>query len=232
MVRVPPMFENCCQCQRIPHSCSVFTAIPILLIPDRTPVANDDRQDPARPFRCGICSMRFTRRTHLNRHVIGHSSVRQYECDLCHRKFHRKDNLRMHLERHGVVTKKPEPAVRNPMLPRLKIEEGTEVVAPVAEKQGPRTKLCPICGKNFGRAYHLNRHLRLHATKPEYFARQSRMVDHVTDLVTGADGCSKKIVRCTICDRGFGRSYHLKRHMKQHGIDAFRPAPSKADKIA
>lgn len=45
-------------------------------------------------FKCSICSKTFSRRSNLNRHVIGHSST--YKCGLCNKRFRRQDYLQNH----------------------------------------------------------------------------------------------------------------------------------------
>ncbi|KAH9949016.1 hypothetical protein B0H21DRAFT_689061 [Amylocystis lapponica] len=45
---------------------------------------------------CPICPAKFTRTTHLNRHLRTHSGQRLHECDICHSQFTRSDLLTRH----------------------------------------------------------------------------------------------------------------------------------------
>ncbi|EMD37597.1 hypothetical protein CERSUDRAFT_114245 [Gelatoporia subvermispora B] len=45
---------------------------------------------------CPLCSAKFTRTTHLNRHMRTHSNERLHECDRCHSQFTRSDLLTRH----------------------------------------------------------------------------------------------------------------------------------------
>ncbi|KAI1785380.1 hypothetical protein LXA43DRAFT_1038459 [Ganoderma leucocontextum] len=45
---------------------------------------------------CPLCSAKFTRTTHLNRHLKTHSNERLHECDRCHAQFTRSDLLTRH----------------------------------------------------------------------------------------------------------------------------------------
>ncbi|TBU37712.1 hypothetical protein BD309DRAFT_594197 [Dichomitus squalens] len=45
---------------------------------------------------CPLCPARFTRTTHLNRHLKTHSNERLHECDRCHAQFTRSDLLTRH----------------------------------------------------------------------------------------------------------------------------------------
>ncbi|TFK81381.1 hypothetical protein K466DRAFT_667145 [Polyporus arcularius HHB13444] len=45
---------------------------------------------------CHLCSAKFTRTTHLNRHLKTHSNERGHECERCHAQFTRSDLLTRH----------------------------------------------------------------------------------------------------------------------------------------
>ncbi|CDO72788.1 hypothetical protein BN946_scf184994.g41 [Trametes cinnabarina] len=45
---------------------------------------------------CPLCPAKFTRTTHLNRHLKTHTNERLHECDRCHAQFTRSDLLTRH----------------------------------------------------------------------------------------------------------------------------------------
>ncbi|GFU43721.1 hypothetical protein NPIL_573231 [Nephila pilipes] len=56
-------------------------------------------------FQCEVCQRTFTRRGHLNRHLLTHSEEKPFECDVCQRTFARKDSLFRHMHtQHGENT--------------------------------------------------------------------------------------------------------------------------------
>lgn len=50
---------------------------------------------------CPLCPAKFTRTTHLNRHLRTHSNERMHECDRCHSQFTRSDLLSRHKRNCG-----------------------------------------------------------------------------------------------------------------------------------
>ncbi|CAL1708033.1 unnamed protein product [Somion occarium] len=50
---------------------------------------------------CPMCPAKFTRTTHLNRHLRTHSNERMHECDKCHAQFTRSDLLSRHKKNCG-----------------------------------------------------------------------------------------------------------------------------------
>ncbi|KAL6310308.1 fungal-specific transcription factor domain-containing protein [Sparassis latifolia] len=58
---------------------------------------------------CPMCPAKFTRTTHLNRHLRTHSDERLYQCDTCHSQFTRSDLLTRHKRTCG----DPETTIRS-----------------------------------------------------------------------------------------------------------------------
>ncbi|TNV82398.1 hypothetical protein FGO68_gene1046 [Halteria grandinella] len=55
-----------------------------------------------RPFKCTVpgCTLSFTQKANLNKHMEVHNGVKRFACHLCERKFFTNFNLNSHLETH------------------------------------------------------------------------------------------------------------------------------------
>lgn len=66
--------------------------------PDMSRVRSHKGNIPSLPQtkQCSMCPAKFTRTTHLNRHIRSHTNERQHQCDICHSQFTRSDLLTRH----------------------------------------------------------------------------------------------------------------------------------------
>lgn len=93
------------------------------------------------PVKCPTCDKSFTRKYHLERHLV-HTSCNpgtiqrdEFSCEVCSKVFSRIDNLRMHLRAH------------------------------LGQKSRSRDFQCPYCEKSFYGSSLLNIHVRTHTRK-------------------------------------------------------------------
>lgn len=53
-----------------------------------------------KPYECGNCSKRFSQKSHLNSHMLIHTSDKKYECELCGKRFTMESHLNGHMLVH------------------------------------------------------------------------------------------------------------------------------------
>jgi 5-methylcytosine-specific restriction endonuclease McrA len=96
------------------------------------------------PVQCPTCQKKFTRKYHLERHLVhtscnpGNIQKDEFSCEVCSKKFSRIDNLRMHLRAH------------------------------LGQKSRSRDFQCPFCEKSFYGSSLLNIHVRTHTREKPY----------------------------------------------------------------
>ncbi|XP_065088676.1 zinc finger protein 271-like [Ochlerotatus camptorhynchus] len=154
--------------------------------------------------------------------VDDEDSDRPFRCDLCDRAFNRKTHLNRHMTMHD------------------------------SSKQFE----CNVCHKKFNRKDNLQAHLKMHVKDgvlmesqlQQIVEEKEREVKRSTQTRDNGDdddedeGDSKEDIfkkpelaesmkqkQCPFCSRTFGRFYHLKRHMKLHGVGVEENEKAKDD---
>ncbi|XP_058834123.1 zinc finger protein 652-A-like [Topomyia yanbarensis] len=152
-------------------------------------VHNPDYVMPAQiAFICDICGKKFTTNGGLKRHKYTHTPGEMpFVCGICSKQFPTSNKLKEHTMRH----------------------------------EGVKNHTCSQCGLRKTTMHELKTHIRnMHSTEPRSYSCEvcARQFSN-----TGSLGLHIKIVHlglkpyiCTVCQWAFGRSDHLKRHMKSH----------------
>jgi len=65
-----------------------------------TRMLNKSERAQHKPFSCDLCTLAFTRASHLARHRRVHTGERPFACSICPRMFARQDKLKQHLDSH------------------------------------------------------------------------------------------------------------------------------------
>lgn len=196
------------------------------------------RKRKSEGWKCDICHKSFTRRPHLEEHMILHTQDRPFKCaycddyfksrfarlkhqekfhlgpfpcDICGRQFNDTGNRKRHIEcTHGGKRK------WTCYLCGKSVRERTTLREHLRIHSGEKPHLCSICGQSFrhGSSYRL--HLRVHHDDKRYeceecgktFIRHDHLKKH-RKIHTG-----ERAHQCEECGKCFRRADHLAVHYK------------------
>ncbi|XP_076829019.1 zinc finger and BTB domain-containing protein 41 [Brachyhypopomus gauderio] len=206
--------------------------------PDHVQDFMNMRKRKSEGWKCDICHKSFTRRPHLEEHMILHSQDKPFKCaycddyfksrfarlkhqekyhlgpfpcDICGRQFNDTGNRKRHIEcTHGGKRK------WTCFLCGKSVRERTTLREHLRIHSGEKPHLCSICGQSFrhGSSYRL--HLRVHHDDKRYeceecgktFIRHDHLKKH-RKIHTG-----ERAHQCEECGKCFRRADHLTVHYK------------------
>ncbi|KAK1786793.1 hypothetical protein P4O66_017194 [Electrophorus voltai] len=206
--------------------------------PDHVQDFMNMRKRKSEGWKCDICHKSFTRRPHLEEHMILHSQDKPFKCaycddyfksrfarlkhqekyhlgpfpcDICGRQFNDTGNRKRHIEcTHGGKRK------WTCLLCGKSVRERTTLREHLRIHSGEKPHLCSICGQSFrhGSSYRL--HLRVHHNDKRYeceecgktFIRHDHLKKH-RKIHTG-----ERAHQCEECGKCFRRADHLTVHYK------------------
>ncbi|XP_053688595.1 zinc finger protein 595-like [Sabethes cyaneus] len=138
-------------------------------------------------FVCDTCGKTFASKGNLKKHQYTHTpSEMPFVCGICSKQFPTSNKLKEHNLRHE--------GVKNHTCPHCGLRKTTmhELRQHIKHMHAhPRSVACEMCPRRFNDVGSLNIHVR---------------IVHL----------GEKRHKCTVCEWAFGRSDHLKRHMKCH----------------
>ena len=181
-----------------------------------------------KPYKCSECSKGFTEKRLLKRHQTNHED-KDHKCSMCVRKFSDHLQLQIHITKHKTIecifcrfraTKKAD------------LNKHARVHDEIDDKPQP----CQNCDKKFN-LNGMKKHMKTHTRKPTSTSR-------VVELLKGSAPCKrcknyiskpfwkmKKHIMashtkdgrfcCTICEKRFIDSWHLKEHGRSHTGEKF-----------
>lgn len=112
--------------------------------------------DGATVFCCPECSMAYTDKFCLERHLVVHKVDRRFICEFCGVTMKRKE----HIQRHKLGHKDERPFTCSVCFKGFKRKEHHDIHFVI--HSGEKSIICPQCGKGFYRRDHLTTHLKSH----------------------------------------------------------------------
>ena len=189
-------------------------------------------------FSCSICGKSFSREYNLMGHKRIHTAEKNYKCTLCGKGFYWKSCLTRHLDVH-IDEKDFTCPICGKVFFNKSYVQGHMVV-----HTGEKRYKCDICGKGFSFNVSLRKHRMRHTEQKQYkcdicgkeFFQKSNLnlhrVVHTNRMMYACDFCGRSFstktslthhiaihtgeFKCTLCDKSFGRSALLERHMATH----------------
>ncbi|CAN9503148.1 unnamed protein product [Ophioblennius macclurei] len=206
--------------------------------PDHIQEFLSKRKRKSEGWKCAICMKTFTRRPHLQEHMILHTQARPFKCsfcdeyfrsrfarlkhqekyhlgpfpcEICGRQFNDTGNRKRHIEcTHGGKRKWTCFVCGKSVRERTTLREHLRI------HSGEKPYLCSICGQSFrhGSSYRL--HLRVHHDDKRYECGECGKTfirhDHLTKHQKIHSG--EKAHQCEECGKCFRRHDHLTVHYK------------------
>ena len=156
-----------------------------------------------RPHQCFVCGDRFTLVSHLKSHIFVRHSNRDglsHKCAVCEKKYLNPVSLKRHMQYHKSKDSFACPVCSKQMTSSWGLKEHiqrTHVVGVKKKKKShrwnPKSYTCAECGKSLMSRQGYAAHLFLHTGRRPHI--------------------------CTVCDKTFALSSHLRSHMAVHRSD-------------
>lgn len=176
----------------------------------------NDTENNQKCYQCNICEKRFTRQTHVKRHMLTHSSIKPYKCKSCDKSFSRSDHLQKHSILHSQTRSYVCELCPNKEFSRpetLKNHMKRHTSEPKA-----KTFVCDTCRKAFTSQKYLDTHVQTHTTPklfnckfcPEIFDERKDLHQHNKLHI------NERPYLCSECGQRFLRNDYLVIHMRRH----------------
>uniref|UniRef100_A0A1A7WKY9 Zinc finger and BTB domain-containing protein 41 n=1 Tax=Iconisemion striatum TaxID=60296 RepID=A0A1A7WKY9_9TELE len=206
--------------------------------PEQTQEFFAARKKKTEGWKCTICSKTFSRRPHLQEHMILHTQDRPFKCsscdeffrsrfarlkhqekhhlgpfpcEICGRQFNDTGNKKRHIEcTHGGKRKWTCFVCGKSVRERTTLREHLRI------HSGEKPHLCSICGQSFRHSSSYRLHLRVHHDDKRYECDECGKTfirhDHLTKHQIIHSG--EKAHQCEECGKCFRRQDHLTVHYK------------------
>uniref|UniRef100_H2LZB0 Zinc finger and BTB domain-containing protein 41 n=1 Tax=Oryzias latipes TaxID=8090 RepID=H2LZB0_ORYLA len=180
--------------------------------PDCTQEFLNKRKRKSASWECSVCSKTFSRKPHLQEHMILHTQDRPFKCSFCDEYFKSRFARLKHQEKFHLG---PFPCE---ICGRQFNDSGNKKRHIECTHGGTRKWTCFICGKSVRERTTLREHLRIHTgEKPHFCSICGQSFRHSSSyrlhLRVHRDD---KRYECNECGKTFIRHDHLTKHQKIH----------------
>uniref|UniRef100_A0A3Q2XBX4 Zinc finger and BTB domain containing 41 n=1 Tax=Hippocampus comes TaxID=109280 RepID=A0A3Q2XBX4_HIPCM len=170
------------------------------------------RKKKSEGWKCPICLKSFTRRTHLQEHMILHTQERPFKCAFCDEYFRSRFARLKHQEKYHLG---PFPC---DICGRNFNDTGNRRRHIECTHGGKRKWMCFVCGKSVRERTTLREHMRIHSgEKPHICALCGQGFRHKSSYRLHLRmHRNDKRYECDECGKTFIRHDHLTKHQKTH----------------
>ncbi|KAI7789340.1 putative gastrula zinc finger protein XlCGF57.1-like, partial [Triplophysa rosa] len=107
-------------------------------------------------FACHICGKTYSRKGHLQDHIMTHTEQKPFSCPRCGNRFKHKRSVAVHMKSHTGDELYTCPQCDKTFTAKKNLENHIRV------HTGEKPFKCPQCDKSFTQQGHLKYHIRLH----------------------------------------------------------------------
>lgn len=189
---------------------------------------NNQMELDDKPFSCELCQKKVSTSYNLKRHMMIHTGEKPYGCDLCEKRFREFSDLKKHRKKHTSEVhfkcmvcniNSPSPFDPTKCVKCLNADGYGIRMNSVGQNIGPHISAKRNIYQQpnqYRIQQNLHRQLQPQQQKQHHqLQQQQRMVKIRNPDIPRFEG-NKRAYICTFCDRVFGSSSNLKRHVMIH----------------
>uniref|UniRef100_A0A3B4E3D5 C2H2-type domain-containing protein n=1 Tax=Pygocentrus nattereri TaxID=42514 RepID=A0A3B4E3D5_PYGNA len=169
-------------------------------------------------YKCLLCDTTFTTNGSLRRHMTTHSDIRPYMCPYCQKTFKSSPNCRKHMKTHSTqhISQYETPALPQPAYDQPALTQGFSQqpsLSAVQQLQDSST----LESQALTSTYHTQSLLTTETAGLLQESTEGQLhLIRQTQQYQDEEESNRRAYRCSMCDKGFKKSSHLKQHVRSH----------------